>query len=216
MNRPNQLPAGKSGVGTHEIPTPAGRERALRYRVLLLAAVVSIISACGGESGGRSTDETTGGGESTASGDSDSTGAVSGANVIDPPPPGQATVSVDGQEFNFENLGSVKCTIEVGEFGFSFFIGDNEVTLGGGGFYSEEVGWGGSISMFVAGPPEEGQEGNSTYVVALPEVDESTLAFEKKSMSYSGPMERQFYDPASESGSGVEEVGEGTISVTCT
>jgi hypothetical protein len=206
---------GESDTGTHEIPTAAGREKALRCRVIFLAAVVSIISACGGELGGGNTDETTSGGESTASGAGGSTGAPSGGTVIDPPPPGQATVSVDGQEFNFEDLGPVTCTVEVGEFGFSFFIGDNGVTLGGGGFYSEGVGWGGSISMFVAGPPEEGEEGNSTYAVALPEVDESTLAFEEKSMSYSGPMQRQFYDPSSESGSGVEEVGTGTVSVTC-
>jgi hypothetical protein len=180
---------------------------------MLFAAIVSIISACGGEPGG--TDEPTGDGQSTAPGDGDSNGAPSSGNVINPPPPGQATVSVDGQEFTFEQMGPVTCTVEEGEFGFSYFIGDNEVTLGGGGFYSDEVGWGGSISMFVAGPPEEGETGGSTYAVALPEVDESTLAFDGKSMSYSGPMERQFYDPDSETGSGVEDVGTGTVSVTC-
>lgn len=170
----------------------------MRRTTILAAGLMLVVTACG--SGGT-------GGDPGSSADDGASG--SSGNVIDPPPPGQATVSVDGLELTFEEPGAVPCSIADGEFGFSFRIGDNEITIGAGGTRFDEVGWGGSIMLVVANP--EGEPGPVTYVVFLRDIDESDVAFDGSSMSYSGPMLKQ--TPGSDPPG--EEIGTGTISATC-
>jgi hypothetical protein len=113
------------------------------------------------------------GGDSEGDGGSSADRASSSGDVINPPPPGQATVSVDGQQFSFTEPGGVRCNVDDDGFSFSFRIGDNETTLGAGGIRTGDS-WGGEIRMTIANP--DGAPGPIDYFVSLPDVDDSTLA----------------------------------------
>ena len=152
------------------------------------------------------------GGDSEGDGGSSADGASSSGGVINPPPPGQATVSVDGQQFSFTEPGGVGCNVDDDGFSFSFRIGDNETTLGAGGIRTGDS-WGGEIRMTIANP--DGAPGPIDYFVSLPDVDDSTLAFDGKSMSYSGLVMKQFPRNTDGSVPPAKDVGTGTVSVTC-
>lgn len=167
--------------------------RSILLFAILLGSMVSV--GCGGGS-----DED----------DSGADGGSSSNGVENAPPPGQAHVAVDNREFTFTEPGGVGCNVTDEGFSFSFRIGDNQVTLGAGAVYAGGM-WGGEIRMTVANP--EGERGPIDYFVSLPEVDEPGLAFDGKSMSYSGPMKKQ--PPQDGSNPAAVDVGTGTVSVTC-
>jgi hypothetical protein len=170
---------------------------------ILLAAT---LAGCG--SSGSDADNASSGGQPAARSD-DASGEGSSGGVVDPQPAGQATVSVDGQEYVLDLPGALDCTIEDDTFTYSFRIGDNEVTLGAGA--NEYDGkWIGNIDLVVANPT--GERGPIHYIPDLTE-NSAGLAFDGDSMSYSGPMQKQ---PAND-GSQPQpvDVGDGTISVTC-
>lgn len=191
----------------------------MRMRQFFAAVVVVsglLTAGCGGNDDGASADlsASTGGDamtEATSSGGDGSGNGASGETVVDPPPPGHATVSVDGQEFNFELPGALDCLIEADTFRFSYRIGDNEVTLGAGANRYEETGWAGNISMIVADPA--GQTGPTTYSPATGSMNDAAFAFDGNSMSYSGPMQKT--PPNDGSNPPPIDVGEGTITITC-
>ena len=133
--------------------------------------------------------------------------------MVNPAPAGQATVSVDGQQFTFELSGGLDCSISEEALTFAYRIGDNEVTLGGGA-NREDDGWLGSIRLTVANPDSE--PGPISYYPDVGDgifIDGSLIAVDGDSMSYSGPMEKQ---PANDGTNPPPiDVGNGTISATC-
>ena len=116
---------------------------------------------------------------------------------------------VDGLEYTLTEPGAVACNIGGDSVSFSFRIGDNEVTLGGGASLSDGA-WFGAIELVVANP--EGENGPISYYPDL-STNAEGIALTGSSMSYSGPMLKQ---PAQDgSNPPPVDVGEGTISVTC-
>ncbi len=145
-------------------------------------------SAEGGESGGSGTD---------------------GAGVVDPQPPGQALVSVDGQEYVLTEPGALACTLADDAITFSFRIGDNEVTLGAGANETDGQ-WLGSVDLRVADPG--GEPGPIAYFPDLV-TNSGGVAIDGDSFSYSGPMQKQ---PANDgSNPPPVDVGDGLITITC-
>ena len=177
---------------------------AVAFSLLLAAA----LAGCGSDSDDANSASA---GDQPSAADDASGGSSSGAGaVVDPQPAGQATASVDGQEYVLDMPGALDCTIQDDTFTYSFRIGDNEVTLGAGA--NEYDGkWIGNIDLVVANPT--GELGPIHYIPDLTENGASGLAFDGDSMSYSGPMQKQ---PAND-GSQPQpvDVGDGTISVTC-
>jgi len=183
---------------------------------ILGVAIMLIVVACGSGDTGGGADQTADPAAPARTADpaapaqSDAGGgAASGGSVVNPQPPGQGVMSVAGLEYTFTEPGGVACAISDGEFSFSFRQGDNEVTIGGGGFYTGGYGWGGGITLIVANP--EGEPGPVHYTIPLPDIDESALAFDGSSMSYSGPVVKRVPGGAQEG----EDAGSGTVSVTC-
>jgi hypothetical protein len=178
------------------------------------AAVALTLAACGGDDSpdaGSKTQATNTAEVTTAAPDDGvSTGDSSNAGTsVDAAPPGQALVAVDGQDFAFELPGAVACNVQEGEFGFSFRIGDNEITLGGGGFRSDS-GWGGDIVLEI--PEPEGEVGVTQYFVDLAQHGDQ-LEINGNGLAYSGPW--MMRPPNDGSNPPPVEVGEGTLSVTC-
>ncbi|MBE0610845.1 MAG: hypothetical protein IH609_15800 [Dehalococcoidia bacterium] len=168
----------------------------MRSSLLLTAVLASVVMiGCGGDSDG---------------GDGGADRGSSSSRVVNAPPPGQARVTVDNRELTFTEPGAIACKVSDEEFSFSFRIGDNETTIGAGGVYGGGM-WSGEIRMTIANP--EGERGPLDYVVSLPDIGRSTLAFEGKSMSYSGPWKRQ--PPNDGSNPPAVDAGAGTVSVTC-
>lgn len=161
--------------------------------VLVLSATL-VLAACGG-----------GDGQSGDGGGSDDGGATSG-EVVDQQPPGQALVSVDGEEFTFDTPGLADCNVEPDTFTFSYVIGDNEVGLAGGANLYED-GWLGDITLRVV-------RDNLPYQY-FPDQDalDDGIAIDGDSISYSGPMLMR--PPNDGTNPPPESVGDGTISVTC-
>jgi hypothetical protein len=162
-----------------------------------------LLTACGGADGGA---------ESASESRSGSTGSASqavadpdgggGGEIVDAPPPGQATASVDGRDFTFETVGPVGCSVDGDEFTFSFLIGNNEVNLVGGGNASD------STFRFDISITESG--GSITQYFADPlQGDSGSLVVDGSSISYSGSM--QMLGEGGESTS----VGDGSVSATC-
>lgn len=173
----------------------AKTEGRIRRLVLTLSATL-ILVACGGSDG-------EGGGDSSDGGSGE--GAISGT-VVDQQPPGQAVVSVDGEEFTFETPGLTDCNVEPDTFTFSYVIGDNDVGLAGGANLYEN-GWLGDITLRVF-------RDNLPYQY-FPDQDalDDGIAISGDSISYSGPMLMR--PPNDGSNPPPESVGDGTISVTC-
>jgi hypothetical protein len=169
-----------------------------RYTVLA-AALFLALSACSGGSGSDPTQTPPDGPSAEGS----------GGDVVDPQPPGHAAVSVDGLDFELDQPGAVACSIGDDSITFSFRIGDNEVTLGGGANLYD-TGWIGSIDLWVSNP-----EGGAGPVVYSPKLADNgdRIAIDGASMSYSGPMRMQ--PPNDGTNPPPVDVGDGTISVTC-
>lgn len=149
----------------------------MRRTLILVAAIILVLGACGGDDAASiSTDD-------TAQGESAEEASVGGV-MVNPQPPGQAKVMVDGQEFTLTDPGAIACTIEQDAITFSFRIGDNEVTLGGGANLYDD-GWLGGIDLRVANPA--GEPGPITYSPDLAAHGDG-IAVGGESMSSSGPM----------------------------
>jgi hypothetical protein len=185
----------------------------MEARSVAMLVLVLVLAACGGGGPDGSSSDDTPSGDGAADTSSEAEAGAgdlgSGGEVVDPQPPGQATVSVDGQEWAFTEPGATACTIATDAIGFSFRIGDNEVTLGGGANLYD-TGWLGGIDLRVADP--DGADGPVTYFPDLA-ADGAGIAIDGDSMSYSGPMQMQ--PPNDGSNPPPEDVGDGTISVTC-
>ncbi len=184
-------------------------------------ALTLTLTACGddgsdngeagvGPNGGASAAAQSGG---ASGGDGDTSGAGGSGVVVDPASPGQATARVDGLELTFELPGALGCSISDDSITYSYRIGDNEVTLGAG-FNRVDGGWMGSIDLSVRDP--EGEPGPIGYYPAPGQqgvLEESLIAVDGQSMSYSGPMLKQ---PANDGSLPAPvDVGTGTVSATC-
>lgn len=169
----------------------------------LVALGLMLIAACGG---GDATGDPSG--TESDAGSATTAGSGSGdGQVVAQQPPGQAMVSVDGREFTFERIGAADCRVEPGSFTFSWVIGDNEVTLGGGGdVYDDD--WLASIRLRLTN--DDGEP-----ISYEPDQDHLNdgIAIAGDSFSYSGPMLMQ--PPNDGSAPPPEPVGDGTISATC-
>lgn len=164
-------------------------------RAFLFALTALVMAACGGGDRDNGSD----------AGETNDDGSGSG-DVIDQQPPGQAVVSVDGEEFTFDTPGLTDCNVESDTFTFSFIIGDNEVGLAGGANLYED-GWLGDITLRVI-------RDNLPYQY-FPDQDalDDGIAISGDSISYSGPMLMR--PPNDGTNPPPESVGVGTISVTC-
>lgn len=173
----------------------------MRKALMLGVVVLLTLAACGSDDADQPSSATDNG-----SGDA----AKGSGTVVDPQPPGQATVSVDGQIFTMDQPGALACSVSNEKITYSFRLGDNEVTLGAGAS-KINGGWLGNISLVVANP--NGEQGPVQYLVNVADDGEQGFAFDPPSMSYSGPMQKQ---PANDgSNPPTVDVGNGTISITC-
>lgn len=185
-----------------------------RCGLILVAALALTASACGG-SGDEDAEVVDSqvapvAVDSTAVDGAESSETGGADDVVAPPAPGQATVSIDGRQFTLDQPGAIECSLDPEEFRFSFRFGDNEVTLGAGA-NRYDTGWLGSIDLVVANP--DGEEGPIRYNPDLAADGETGLAFDGMSMSYTGPMQKT---PRNDGTNPPPiSVGEGTISVTC-
>lgn len=184
---------------------------------MMTVLLALVLAACGGDNSGddatdTGTDDTVASGESNAddggesSGDSDS----SSGDVVDPQPPGQATVSVDGQEFMFDTLGPSDCNIGNDSLSFAFVIEETSATLAAGANLTDD-GWQGDIRLGIL--DEEGRPVAYYLQSAEGLMIQGTIVVDGNSMSFSGPMEMQ--PPNDGSNPPPVDVGDGTISATC-
>lgn len=179
-------------------------------------ALALALTACGDDDGDSgSSDVVTDGGASApaATGDGESPGSTNSGAVVDPAEPGHATARVDGLDFAFDLPGALDCTISDDVITISYRIGDNEVSLGGG-LNRDDRGWFGNIVLRVANPDAE--PGPISYYPTPGEagaIDQSRIAVDGQSMSYSGPMLKQ--PPNDGSNPAPVDAGDGTISATC-
>ena len=170
--------------------------------ITLAAAVVLVLAACGGDDASTSD-------SNSSSGNSGSQGALASGDVANRQPAGQATVTVDGQEFTLTEPGALECTITPDAITFSFRIGGNEITLGAGANLYD-AGWLGNVDLRIANPV--GEAGPVNYFPDLATKSDG-IAVDGNSMSYSGPMQKR---PANDGTNPPPvDVGDGTISVTC-
>ena len=174
-------------------------------RLWFAVAAIVVLGACGG--GAEPADTTGGAGGATAAPAGDGGGGGSTGDVVNRQPPGQATASVDGQEFTLTAPGGLACSVTDEEWGFSFIIGDNEVTVGGGATASDG-GWFGSLSLRVVA-----DDGTTEYVARLID-NPAAIAVDGASVSYSGPMDKYPPAPPGELPQPID-VGDGVISATC-
>lgn len=181
--------------------------------ILALTLIVGLAS-CGGDDDSAADDAATADAATAGddeSGDSggDAGEAATNGEVIDPQPPGQALVSVDGQEYILTEPGALDCTLADDSITFSFRIGDNEVTLGAGANQSDGQ-WFGGVDLRVADPAAE--PGPIAYFTELP-ANSAGMAVDGDSFSYSGPMLKQ--PPNDGSNPPPIDVGDGLVTVTC-
>jgi hypothetical protein len=171
-------------------------------------ALLLVLAACeGGSATGPPTGD--GAGSITTSGDSASIPSAGNGSLLDPQPPGQAKVVLDGQEYTFTEPGASACSIGAESITFSFRIGDNEITVGGGANLYDD-GWLGSIDLIVWNP--DGEDTPIDYSPALADNGDG-LVIDGKSMSYSGPWTRN--DPSDPSNIDGVSAGDGSLSFTC-
>jgi hypothetical protein len=170
--------------------------------LLVSALVASVLAACGGS-------DSDDGADTTVGGDTANTVPSGGGTVVNPQPHGQAFASVDGQEFTFTEPGALDCNVEPDTLTFSFKIGDNEVTFGGGANLYD-TGWLGSFDLNVANP--ENGPGPARYSPSLAD-NGDLIVIEGASMSYAGPMQLQ--PPNDGSNPPPVDAGDGIFSLTC-
>lgn len=176
----------------------------MRRNVGVLAALVLILAACGGAEPAGSD----GGNDGAAVAPSDDAGgAAASGDVVDQQPPGQGIAKVDGLEYSFDTPGGLDCRVAADDFSFSYIIGDNQVTLGGGASISGGQ-WFGSLSLRIF-------EDNDVTEYAARLIDNPDgIAVNGNSVSYSSPFE--VFAPNPDGGPREpEDVGNGTISATC-
>lgn len=130
-------------------------------------------------------------------------------DVVDPQPPGQALVSVDGREFTLTEPGGLACAVATDAITFSFRIGDNEITLGGGGNQTDGQ-WLGGLDLRIGNP--DGEPGPIAYFPELPKHSDG-MAVNGDSFSYSGPMLKQL--PNDGTNPLPVDVGDGIVTLTC-
>ncbi|HEX9684141.1 MAG TPA: hypothetical protein VGA13_13735 [Acidimicrobiales bacterium] len=173
----------------------------MRSAIAASVVALSVLASCGGGPSSAPPSD-----RQATETDGESVGDQ-GGNVVNPQAPNQGYASVDGLEYSFDTPGGLACEVTDDEFAFSFVIGDNEVTLGGGATKSGG-GWFGSLTLRIFA-----DNAATEYSAKLTE-NPSAIAVDGKSISYSGPMERF---AGSEDGSPAEpvEVGNGTFSATC-
>jgi hypothetical protein len=176
-------------------------------RFWLSVAAIVVLGACGGGAEPEGTAGGGGAGGATAAPASDGGGAGSTGEVVNRQPPGQGFVSVDGQEFTFTTRGGIDCTVTDEEWSFSFIIGDNEVTVGGGAT-NDDGEWWGSLSMRVVA-----DDGTTEYVAKLLD-NPNGIAVDGDSVSYAGPVEKYPPAPPGELPEPID-VGDGVFTATC-
>lgn len=181
-------------------------EATVKKTLILTAMTVLLMTACSGDD---ADDNEVDAGAANGGAESLEDGPSGDGAVISPPPPGQATVSVDGLELTLTEPGGLDCSISEDSFSYSFRVGDNEVTLGAGANQSDQ-GWLGAIEVVVANP-EDGA-GPVSYFPDLV-ANDAGIAVDGESMSYAGPMQKQ--PPQDGSNPAPVDAGDGTISVTC-
>ena len=118
-------------------------------------------------------------------------------------------VSVEGNDFTLTEPGGLACTVAGDSVTFSFRLGDNEITLGGGANRTGDD-WIGGLDLRVANPV--GEPGPITYFNELP-MNSAGMAVNGASFSYSGPMLKQLANDGSNPLP--VDVGDGVISLTC-
>lgn len=182
---------------------------------LFSVGLLFVTAACGddgNEIGGGDASESAPSDEATSDGgapDDEQPDGADDSEVADPQLPGRAIVSVEGREFTLTEPGALDCTVTEDAVTFSFRIGDNEVTLGGGADHSDDV-WLGSVEVRIADPG--GEPGPITYFVTLPD-ESSGLAVDGDSFSYTGPLKKQ---PSNDGSNPVPvDAGLGLVSLTC-
>jgi hypothetical protein len=173
-------------------------------RVPMLISLILVLAACGGGA-----DPATGPADGSVADGNAVPNDTSGGEIVDRQSPGQAAVTVDGLDLSFSEPGALACSIAEDAITFSFRIGDNEVTLGGGANHYEQ-GWVGGIQLVVANP--DGESGPVTYFPDLA-ANGGNIAIDGSSMSYSGPMMKQ--PPNDGTLPSPEAAGDGVISATC-
>ena len=116
-------------------------------------------------------------------------------------------------DLEFELPGALSCSISDESLTYSYRIGDNEITLGGG-LNRADDGWIGSISLTIANP--DGEQGPIAYYPAPGEngiLDGSLITIDGSSVEYDGPMLKQ---PANDGSQPPPvDVGTGRIVATC-
>lgn len=110
---------------------------------------------------------------------------------------------MDGEDYDFDTVGPVGCSLSDDEVNFGFLVGDNEVGLVGGATRSGS-GWQGRIDLTV-----QGDSGVVNYFTDFTDGD-GVVAVDGDSLSYTGEWEL-----LSGGGSDAESVGEGTVALTC-
>ena len=183
-------------------------------RILTVAILLTATACGGGDDEGADASAQTADPSVSATGE-DAANIETGGNgsrgrdVVDPQPPGQAMASVDGREFTLTEPGGLDCSVTDDAITFSFRLGDNEITLGGGGNqYDGE--WLGGLDLRIANPGDE--PGPIAYFPELPKNSDG-MAVSGDSFSYSGPMLKQL--PNDGSNPLPIDVGAGTITLTC-
>lgn len=175
----------------------------------VIAAFVLVIAACGGDSGDDAQVATTGGASSATttaaagSGDGDD-GAGGGGDVVNRQAAGMAAVSIDGQEFSFDTVGPVGCSVSDSQFIVGFIIGDNDVNVLANATASGSE-WQGRIDVSV-----QDADGLTTYSADFAGGDGGAVAVDGSSLSYSGDWE--VWRPGA---ADAEAAGQGTLSATC-
>ena len=180
--------------------------------ILGTALVLALVACGGGDDGAESSPGTAANaqevGDATGTDDVDDSGGGT-TGVTNVQPPGQATASVDGKDFTLTEKGALDCDVTDDAVTFSFRIGDNEITLGGGANRTDDD-WLGGFDLRVANP--DGEPGPIAYFAELP-ANSAGMTVSGDSFSYSGPMLKQLANDGSNPPP--VDAGDGVVSLTC-
>jgi hypothetical protein len=177
----------------------------MSHRVALICVFVLVMAACGGDDGADESVTTTaaaGSGSTTTM--ADAGGGGGGGEVVNQQAPGAAVVSIDGQDFAFDTVGPVGCSVSGDEITVGFVLPDNEASFIAGANASGSE-WRGRIDVNV-----QSADGITNYFADFSQGDGGAIAVDGSSFSYSGDWE--VFRPG---GSEAEPAGQGTISATC-